>query len=387
MGLCPGSAALALECRIRSSMMLHRFSMCLALRLWWSGPGLAPLRFMMAVQRMLKRGVDTLKMEDYQILYCKEGLAIGDELERLKNMSSSEHYVRRSAFILLPDACGLDAMPIGRKQPWRLRAAICMMVYLVPAIVRLQVWRKRRAWEAWWPLWPTWQNGALLSASAPHQMLAFQSRTVVQILETSPEVRRLESWVPFNVCAGSPRLDRKALRTAGQGSLAVGPYMLLRSNPEGHLHIPHSPHKPHDALCTVLISTAERYFLLGWMARVSIRPGSKHQGHYRSARETQHICWNVDKALLCMPGMRSMGMRGHCNSMNSLLQLLTVTAHSAALAVFVFRPHAESAQSAIICIGHRGLLISADHCRQLLGSGIIKAGEQISSFWHRRVKQ
>ncbi len=78
------------------------------------GPGLAPLRIMMTVQRMVKRGVDTLKMEDYQILYCEEGLAIGDELERLKNMSSSEHYVRRSASSLLPDACDLDAMPIGR---------------------------------------------------------------------------------------------------------------------------------------------------------------------------------------------------------------------------------------------------------------------------------
>lgn len=67
----------------------------------------------MAVQRLLKRGVDTLKMEDYQILYCEEGLAIGDELERLKNMSSSEHYVRRSAFIFLSYVCDLDAMPIG----------------------------------------------------------------------------------------------------------------------------------------------------------------------------------------------------------------------------------------------------------------------------------
>ena len=78
------------------------------------GPGLAPLRIMMTVQRMVKRGVDTLKMEDYQILYCEEGLAIGDELERLKNMSSSEHYVRPSAFIFLPEACDSDAMPIAR---------------------------------------------------------------------------------------------------------------------------------------------------------------------------------------------------------------------------------------------------------------------------------
>jgi len=58
-----------------------------------------------------------------------------------------------------------------------------------------------------------------------------------------------------------------------------------------------------------------------------------------------------------MPGMHSMGMRGHCNSMNSLLQLLTVTAHAAALAVLVFHLHAESAQSATHHIGHRGLLI------------------------------
>ena len=45
-------------------------------------------------QHMLKRGVDTLKMEDYQVLYCEEGLATGEELERLKIMSSAEHFVR-----------------------------------------------------------------------------------------------------------------------------------------------------------------------------------------------------------------------------------------------------------------------------------------------------
>lgn len=47
---------------------------------------------------MLKRGLDTLKMEDYQVLFCEEGLAAGEELERLKIMSSTEHFVR-----LLPD--------------------------------------------------------------------------------------------------------------------------------------------------------------------------------------------------------------------------------------------------------------------------------------------
>lgn len=58
---------------------------------------LAPGRFLTGalflLQRMLKRGVETLKMEDYQILYCAEGLAAGPELERLKVMSSAEHYV------------------------------------------------------------------------------------------------------------------------------------------------------------------------------------------------------------------------------------------------------------------------------------------------------
>ncbi len=49
---------------------------------------------------MLKRGLDTLKMEDYQVLYCEEGLATGEELERLKVMSSTEHFVR-----LLHPAC------------------------------------------------------------------------------------------------------------------------------------------------------------------------------------------------------------------------------------------------------------------------------------------
>ena len=46
------------------------------------------------MQRMLKRGVETLRMEDYQILYCEPGLASGSELERLKIMSSSEYFVR-----------------------------------------------------------------------------------------------------------------------------------------------------------------------------------------------------------------------------------------------------------------------------------------------------
>ena len=49
---------------------------------------------MIVLQRMLKRGVDTLKMEDYQILYCEEGLATGPELEGLMVMSSAEHFVR-----------------------------------------------------------------------------------------------------------------------------------------------------------------------------------------------------------------------------------------------------------------------------------------------------
>ena len=49
------------------------------------------------MQRMLKRGVEMLRMEDYQILYCEPGLATGDELERLKIMSSSEYFVRLSA--------------------------------------------------------------------------------------------------------------------------------------------------------------------------------------------------------------------------------------------------------------------------------------------------
>ena len=48
------------------------------------------------MQRMLKRGVEMLRMEDYQILYCEPGLATGDELERLKIMSSSEYFVRPS---------------------------------------------------------------------------------------------------------------------------------------------------------------------------------------------------------------------------------------------------------------------------------------------------
>ena len=46
------------------------------------------------MQRMLKRGVETLRMEDYQVLYCEPGLATGEELERLKIMSSSEYFVR-----------------------------------------------------------------------------------------------------------------------------------------------------------------------------------------------------------------------------------------------------------------------------------------------------
>ena len=45
------------------------------------------------MQRMLKRGVETLRMPDYQILHCEPGLATGDELERLKIMSSSEYFV------------------------------------------------------------------------------------------------------------------------------------------------------------------------------------------------------------------------------------------------------------------------------------------------------
>lgn len=55
------------------------------------------------MQRMLKRGMEMLRMEDYQILYCGPGLATGDELERLKIMSSSEYFVRLAP---MPADCG-----------------------------------------------------------------------------------------------------------------------------------------------------------------------------------------------------------------------------------------------------------------------------------------
>ena len=63
---------------------------------------------------MLKRGVDTLKMEDYQILYCEEGLATGPELDGLMVMSSAEHFVRPQAlpyahFCVVSSSC--PAMP------------------------------------------------------------------------------------------------------------------------------------------------------------------------------------------------------------------------------------------------------------------------------------
>ena len=58
---------------------------------------------------MLKRGVDTLKMEDYQILYCEEGLATGAELKGLMVMSSAEHFVRPPALCTL--FYGVEQLP------------------------------------------------------------------------------------------------------------------------------------------------------------------------------------------------------------------------------------------------------------------------------------
>ena len=61
------------------------------------------------MQRMLKRGVETLKMEDYQMLYCQQGLAAGAELERLKIMSSSEYFVR---LLPMPAGCCKTYSPL-----------------------------------------------------------------------------------------------------------------------------------------------------------------------------------------------------------------------------------------------------------------------------------
>ena len=79
---------------------------------------------------MLKQGLDALRMEDYQVLYCEEGLASGEELERLKIMSSTEHFV-----CLLPDIlhahvavnCILQA-----KIQCLSMAAVCFAAWLLP---------------------------------------------------------------------------------------------------------------------------------------------------------------------------------------------------------------------------------------------------------------
>ena len=65
---------------------------------------------------MLKRGVDTLKMEDYQILYCEEGLATGTELEGLMVMSSAEHFVRPPAPCAL--LYGVEQLPCNATLFW-----------------------------------------------------------------------------------------------------------------------------------------------------------------------------------------------------------------------------------------------------------------------------
>ena len=68
------------------------------------------------LQSMLKRGVDTLKMENYQILYCEGGLATGAELESLQIMSSAEHFVRPQALCAL--LCGTAQLPCTAMPVW-----------------------------------------------------------------------------------------------------------------------------------------------------------------------------------------------------------------------------------------------------------------------------
>ena len=75
---------------------------------------------MLVLQRMLKRGVDTLKMEDYQILYCEEGLATGTELEGLTIMSSAEHFVRPQALYALQSGCKRET-----HSPFQKASVIC----------------------------------------------------------------------------------------------------------------------------------------------------------------------------------------------------------------------------------------------------------------------
>lgn len=74
------------------------------------------ISLLVVLQRMLKRGVDALKMENYQILYCEEGLASGAELEGLMIMSSAEHFVRPQAQCTL--LCGATQLPCNATPIW-----------------------------------------------------------------------------------------------------------------------------------------------------------------------------------------------------------------------------------------------------------------------------
>lgn len=80
---------------------------------------------------MLKRGVDTLKMEDYQILYCEEGLATGEELERLKIMSSIEHFVRLLPGILHAHVAANCTLQVNRQSLGT--GASCFTACLLPS--------------------------------------------------------------------------------------------------------------------------------------------------------------------------------------------------------------------------------------------------------------
>lgn len=44
------------------------------------------------MQRLVKRSTEVLQKPEYQLLYCKDGLATGEELQRLKIVGASEHY-------------------------------------------------------------------------------------------------------------------------------------------------------------------------------------------------------------------------------------------------------------------------------------------------------